>query len=217
MIAPLLLAALSPLFAQDSLSPAEKREGFVSLFNGRDLDGWDGDKSLWKVENGVLVGLSDGRPFKVNTFLSYTRKTDYSDFVLRADVKLRNHNSGIHFRSKQLPEPGWIVMGYQADCSHAGEKSAWGNFYEERGRGRNVMKNPNEGWNAAQNVLRAKDWNSYEIFADGPRIKLHFNGIQTIDTTDTVASSGIVALQLHAGEEMRVEFRNIRIKELKRR
>lgn len=185
---------------------------FEPLFNGKSLDGWDGDRTLWRVENGAIVGDSDGRPFKVNTFLILKKK--YTDFILRADVKLRNHNSGIQFRSVQLPGDGWMVSGYQADCSHAGDRSAWGNFYEERGRGRNIMKTPGEGWEKAKALLRPQDWNSYEILAQGSHIRLTFNGVVTIDTNDDKAREGIIALQLHAGETMRVEFRNLAIKDL---
>ena len=118
--------------------------GYTLLFNGKNLDGWDGDPALWSVQDGAIVGSSDGHPFKVNTFLIYkTRK--FSDFTLKASIKLRNHNSGIQFRSGQLPGPGWIVSGPQADASDAGDKSAWGNYYEERGRSRTMMKTPDEG------------------------------------------------------------------------
>jgi hypothetical protein len=185
--------------------------GFVSLFNGRDLDGWEGDPAVWRVENGVLVGSSDGHPIAQNTFLIY--KKPFSDFILKAEVRLRNHNSGIQFRSRQLPGPGWIVTGYQADLSEAGpEKSAWGNFYEERGRGRAVMPTPDAGWRVGRKVYRSNDWNEYEVLAQGKRIRLTLNGTVTIDTTDDQASSGIIALQLHAGAPMRVEFRNLRLR-----
>jgi hypothetical protein len=147
------------------------------------------------------------------TFLIY--KQPFSDFVLKAEVRLRNNNSGIQFRSTHLPGPGWVVTGYQADLSEAGpEKSAWGNFYEERGRGRAVMKTVDEGWRIGQKVYRRGEWNEYEILAQGSRIRLTLNGTVTIDTTDDKSSTGVIALQLHAGPAMRVEFRNIRIQTL---
>ena len=91
------------------------------------------------------------------------------------------------------------MTGYQADFSDAGDRSAWGNFYEERGRGRTVMKSPVEGWRIAHSVVRLRDWNQYEILAQGNHIRLNLNGIVTIDTTDDKRSSGITALQLHSG------------------
>ena len=207
---PALLAAASP----NQLSPEEKKQGYILLFNGKDLRGWEGDAERWSVQDGAIVGASDGKPFKVNTFLIY-KGGSFANFVLKADIKLRNHNSGIQFRSEQLPRPGWIVRGLQADASEAGdEKSAWGNFYEERGRSRTMMKTPDEGWRIAKPVVRHGDWNSYEILADGDHFKLTLNGVVTIDQHATAPASGIIALQLHAGEEMRVEFRNMKLKKL---
>ena len=215
----LALALSTAAFAQslapppNRLTPQEKKDGFRLLFNGNNLDGWEGDPVRWSVQNGVIVGSSDGHPFKVNTFLIY--KGQFSNFILKADIKLRNHNSGIQFRSQQLPGPGWMVRGYQADASEVGEeKSAWGNFYEERLRGRNIMKTPDQGWLIAKALVHHGDWNTYEILADGDRIRLIFNGVVTIDTHDSAASAGIIALQLHAGPEMRVEFRNLKLKQL---
>jgi len=214
---PRILIVLIPgiLLAADgnTLTKAERKEGYKLLFNGKNLAGWDGDPALWSVENGVIVGSSDKHPFTVNTFLVYKKRT-YSNFILKGDIKLRNHNSGIQFRSELFPGPGWIVAGYQADASDVGDHSAWGNFYEERGRGRNIMKSQDEGWEKAKAVLHKGDWNSYEILADGPHIRLTFNGVVTIDTQDSKSPAGVIALQMHAGELMRVEFRNLKIKTL---
>ena len=187
--------------------------GFLPLFNGKDLSGWDGNLEVWRVENGVIAGSTDNHPLQQNTFLIH--KTPYSNFLLKAEVRLRNHNSGIQFRSTVQPGPGWIVAGYQADFSEAGpEKSAWGNFYEEKGRGRAVMKTQDEGWRIGRKLVRVGEWNEYEVLAQGNRILLKLNGTVTIDATDDKASSGVIALQLHAGPPMRVEFRNIRLQSL---
>ena len=136
----------------------------------------------------------------------------YSNFILRADIKLRNHNSGIQFRSKELPD--YVCTGYQADASEAGDHSAWGNFYEEKGRGRGVMKNPDEGWAIGKTVYKKGDWNTIEIDARGPVMRIKVNGVETISVTDDAASTGVIAFQAHMGVPMQVEFRNIRIKEL---
>jgi hypothetical protein len=209
LILPLLLSAAPP----NQLTPQEKKEGYKLLFNGKNLDGWDGDPVRWTVSNGEIVGSSDGHPFKVNTFLIY--KGTSKNFILKGDIKLRNHNSGIQFRSEQLPGEGWMVRGYQADASEVDDtKSAWGNLYEERLRGRNVMKTPDAGWQIGKSLVHHGDWNTYEILADGDHIRLTFNGVVTIDMHDSASASGIIALQLHAGPEMRVEFRNLKIKEL---
>jgi len=126
------------------LTPEEKKEGYILLFNGKTLDGWDGDTEAWSVENGAIVGTNDHHLIKQNTFLTYKQK--YADFILRADVRLRNGNSGIQFRSKLMPEIApWVVGGLQADLSDEPGREAWGNFYEERGRSRTMMKTPDEG------------------------------------------------------------------------
>ncbi len=199
--------------AQNQLTPQERKDGYKLLFNGKNLDGWEGDPVRWSVQNGAIVGSSDTHPFKVNTFL--ISKEKFANFILEGDIKLRNHNSGIQFRSEQLPGEGWMVRGYQADASEVGEeKSAWGNLYEERLRARAVMKTPDEGWRIAKSLVHHGDWNTYEILAEGDHIRLTFNGVVTIDTHDSASSTGIIALQLHAGPEMRVEFRNLKLKTL---
>src|ERR1700680_3601003 len=116
LIAPWVVQAAS----LNQLTSEEKKEGYGLLFNGKNLDGWDGDPVRWTVQDGVIVGSSDGHPFKVNTFLIYTGT--FANFILKADIKLRNHNSGIQFRSEQLPGEGWMVRGYQADASEVGEE-----------------------------------------------------------------------------------------------
>jgi hypothetical protein len=213
-IAILWLALAAVLAAADppnQLTQEEKRDGYVLLFNGKNLDGWEGDPALWSVGNGAIVGTTDSHPIQENTFMIYRER--FSDFILRFDIKLRNHNSGVQFRSTVLPH--FVVTGYQADASEVGDHSAWGNFYEEKGRGRNVMKTPDEGWLKAKSVVRHGDWNSYEVFAQGSHMRLKFNGVETIDLTDDKTKDGAIALQLHAGEPMRVEFRNLRVKVLR--
>jgi hypothetical protein len=207
-----LLAALASAAssASNQLSPDERKQGFRLLFNGKNLDGWHGDPELWSVKDGVIVGSTDNHKLEHNSFLISNQT--YSNFILRADIKLRNHNSGIQFRSKELPD--YVCSGYQADASEAGEHSAWGNFYEEKGRGRGVMKNPDEGWAIGKTVYKKGDWNTIEIDARGPAMRIKVNGVETISVTDGAASSGVIAFQAHMGMPMRVEFRNIRIKEL---
>jgi hypothetical protein len=77
-----------------------------------------------------------------------------------------------------------------------------------------MMKTPDEGWLIAKKHVRHKDWNRIEVRAEGSRIRIWVNGVQTIDATDSKAASGVLALQLHSGEPMRVEFRNMKLKPL---
>jgi hypothetical protein len=192
-----LIALLTSLaaFAED---------GFRPLFNGTNLDGWDGDPRFWSVRDGMIVGSTENAKLPHNEFL-ITKQT-YGNFVLRAECKLRNHNSGIQFRSEALPE--WVCRGYQADM---GENNYWGNIYEEKGT-RNTMM---DGWVTAKTIVHLKDWNEYEISCNGDHIELKLNGVKTADLHDSLRLSGIIALQLHAGPPMEAYFRNIRIHELK--
>jgi hypothetical protein len=179
--------------------------GFQPLFNGKDLTGWDGDPRLWKVENGVITGSTEGVSLDANSFLIY--KKPFRNFVLRLDMKLRNHNSGIQFRSEALPN--WVVRGYQAD---AAEGNYWGSIYDEKGK-RGILVN---GWiGKAEKVVKANDWNQYEIRCEGDHITLKVNGMVTADIHDSERTEGILALQLHRGPAMQAQFRNIRIQELK--
>jgi hypothetical protein len=191
----LLLAFCAALPAQ---------QGFQPLFNGKDLDGWDGDPRLWKVRDGMIVGSTEGVTLEANSFL-ITRRS-FKNFILRAQMKLRNHNSGIQFRSEALPN--WVVRGYQAD---AAESNYWGCIYDERGK-RGILVN---GWkDKAEKVVRLKDWNDYEISCRGDHIQLKLNGLVTADLHDSARSEGILALQLHRGPPMEVYFRNVQIKVL---
>jgi hypothetical protein len=191
----LLLAFAAAVFAQ---------EGFQPLFNGKNLDGWDGDPRLWSVRDGMIVGATEGVAMTDNSFL--ISKQPYHNFILRVEMKLRNHNSGIQFRSEALPH--WVVRGYQAD---AAQDNYWGNIYEEKGRGTLV-----DGWKGkAEKVVKLKDWNDYEILCDGDHIQLTLNGTVTADLHDSARPGGIIAFQLHRGPPMEVYFRNVRIKILK--
>src|SRR6185312_6221965 len=84
------------------------QDGFKPLFNGKNLDGWDGDPHIWSVRDGMIVGATEGVAMTDNSFLISKQK--YGNFVLHAEIKLRNHNSGIQFRSEVMPN--WVVRGY---------------------------------------------------------------------------------------------------------
>jgi hypothetical protein len=201
-IAALFLASAA---AFPQLSPQEKAEGFRPMFNRKNLDGWDGDPRLWKVVDGAVTGSTEGVTLKANSFL--ISKKEYSDFVFRAQVKLRNHNSGIQFRSEALPD--WVVRGLQADMA---ENNYWGSIYDERGK-RGIMVN---GWTGkAEKVVKPGDWNEVEIYCKGEEIRIQVNGLTTAEIKDSVKMSGVIAFQLHRGPEMKAEFRNVRIRELK--
>lgn len=198
------VVCLTVLLALSTLAQAE--EGFTPLFDGKTLNGWQGDPSFWSVEDGTIVGSSDAKKVPHNTFLSTTKS--YKNFVLKVEFKLRNHNSGVQVRSEQRPD--YVVAGYQADMA---EKRYMGILYEERGRGILCDVNPAE---VAKHV-KPGDWNEYTITCNGPNLKFELNGYTTVDYTETSdkgAKEGIFAFQLHAGPAMKVWFRNVRIREL---
>lgn len=197
-----LLAAAS--LAAQPISSAEKKEGFKPLFNGKNLKQWKGDPKLWSVEKGVIIGTTDGVEIKANTFLIHSMPV--SNFHLKFQVKLRNGNSGVQFRSEELPD--FVVKGLQADMA---ENNWWGSIYDEKGK-RGVVSN---GWKGkAEKVVKANDWNDYEVVANGESIKIIVNGMVTSEIQDSSKMSGVLALQLHRGPGMKVEFRNMRIKTL---
>ncbi len=184
---------------------AKVEPGFKPIFNGKNLDGWDGDPRLWSVKNGIIVGSTEGVELTDNTFL--ISKKQYQDFELRLEIKLRNHNSGVQFRSEALPNH--VVKGLQAD---AAEGNWWGSIYDEKGK-RGVIVN---GWKGkGETVVKATDWNDYRIYAKGGDIKITLNGLVTSELHGEEPKSGIIALQLHKGPPMLAEFRNIRIQEFK--
>jgi hypothetical protein len=231
--------ATATLALASSLLAAEA--GFTNLFNGKDLTGWTGNPELWSVKDGVITGAtSSAKPLKHNTFLVYTN-SEFGDFELRLSYRIVGGNSGVQYRSKVLQqgEFGPIVGGYQADFE-AG-KTYSGINYEERGRGilaqrgqKTLIKpdpaNPNKhkvevlgktekSSEELQAAIRNEDWNDYVIIAKGNHLQHFINGKQTIDVTDedaaNAAKSGLLALQIHQGPPMTVQFRNLRLKALK--
>ena len=174
------------------------------MFDGKTLDDWDGAPGLWSVRDGAILGSSHNRTMTGNSFL--ISNESFSDFILRLDIKVVNENSGVQFRSEALPN--WIVRGYQADAALG---KWWGSLYgEQTGRGVIVDGYRSKG----EKVVREGDWNQYEIICHGKKITLNLNGLVTADTEDEMSAAGIIALQLHRGPPMEVQFRNVRIREL---
>jgi len=204
LLAAALCSALAAEPRPNTLTDQEKQEGWRLLFDGETLDGWKGDSRLWSVEDGAIAGSTEGVELDDNSFL--ISEEEYSDFVLQAEVKLRNHNSGIQFRSEELPD--YVVRGYQAGLA---EGNWWGSLYGEK-TGRHVIAN---GWKGkGETVVKPGGWNHYEIRCEGERITLKLNGLVTVDLEDGMASKGVIALQLHRGPPMKVWFRNIKLKTL---
>ena len=216
------------------LSPASAQDGFKSIFNGKDLTGWDGNPELWSVEDGCITGKTTGpEQLAYNQFLIW-RGGVVKNFELRAKIKQSGNNTGIQYRSKIVDEKGFVVAGYQGDFEAGTTYS--GILYEEKGRGilakrgeKVVIKEGAEPTKpkieaqkdalgtseSLQAIIKQGDWNEYRIVAKGGHLQHFINGHQTVDVTDETAvgaKTGILALQLHAGPPMRVQFKNIVLK-----
>lgn len=179
---------------------------FKALFDGKSLDGWEGDAALWSVEDGTIAGSTEDKKLEHNSFLHTVKK--YDNFVLKLKFKLRNGNSGVQIRSKLHDDH--VVKGYQGDIA---DKRYMGILYEEGGRGILADVDPEK----VMPHVKAGEWNEYVITADGGHITQVLNGHTTIDYTeesDEGAKDGIIALQLHVGPKMRIWFKDIEIKEL---
>ena len=216
-------------------------EGFQTIFNGQDLTGWDGNPKLWSVKDGAITGQTQAEsPLKGNTFLIWTGGTT-ADFELRCSYKITPNNdkgfanSGIQYRSKVLDPATWRVGGYQADFEAGTSYS--GILYDEAGvagkrdimaaRGEKVVWDKDCKKQVAGSVgkseeiqaaIKKDDWNDYVVIAQGNHLQHFINGRPTVDVTDECEAralkSGVLALQVHAGLPMTVQFKNIRIKTL---
>lgn len=174
-------------------------ENATTIFNGRDLTGWSGTEGLWSVEDGELVGRTEG--LKRNEWIVSDLSAE--NFHLTLEVKLVDNagNSGIQFRSNA--EDG-EVSGYQADIG----QGWWGKLYEEHGRALLWDK-------SGEQHVKLGDWNKYEVIANGHHIQTRINGQTCVDLEDEAgAHRGIIAFQLHSGGKTEVRFRNIQLEVL---
>jgi 3-keto-disaccharide hydrolase len=204
--------------------------GFRPIFDGKSMKGWDGDPNFWRVEAGALVGqtAADKQP-KQNTFLIWRGGTP-SDFELRLEYRLTGFNSGIQIRSVELPDLKWAMKGYQADMD--GEQRFTGQFYEERGRGFLAMRGQftyvgdggkpglvaSLGDNAAlKEFIKGSDWNDLHLIARGNTLIQILNGhVMSMVIDEDKAGrkmDGLIGIQAHLGPPMKIEVRNIRLKE----
>ena len=190
--------------------PKPDADGWVTLFDGKSLDGWFGDPKVWRIEDDQIVGSAE--EIKDNTFLVYNN--EFHNFILRAKCKLIEKgpfpNSGIQYRSHVVDEKKHIVHGYQADIG--ADHTYWGNLYEEGGRGE--LKDAS---NDAVDSVKVGEWNDYEITADGTHLKQVLNGKIAVEYNDEDAAhhalKGYIALQYHApGKGSEARFKEVKIK-----
>jgi len=206
-------------------------DGFVEIFDEKTLDGWDGNPKFWSVRDGAITGqTTDDNKTDGNTFIIW-RKGEVGDFELKLEYKIVNGNSGIQYRSQEMGDKKWVIGGYQGDFE-AGDTYS-GINYDERGRGilaqrgqktvihengkPEVVEKIGET-KELQSHIKKEDWNEYHITAKGftftHAINGHVTSIVTDEDTSDREAKGLLALQLHAGPAMTVQFRNIRLKDL---
>lgn len=230
--------AQQPKPVQNSIYPttiADDSAGFVRIFDGKTLNGWDGDKTFWRVEDGIIVGETTAeKVVKLNNFLIWRGGT-VKDFELKVDFKINGTNSGIQYRSTEMPEVGkWVLKGYQADIEFTNGYT--GNIHEERGRtGHVVLSKRGEVTrisdgpvfktvatigdnNLLRGVVNVNGWNKYHIIARGPVIMQIINGqlvsVALDEDTKNFTPEGVIGFQMHTGPAFKVQYRNILYKKL---
>jgi len=203
----------------------EGEQGFTPIFNGKDLTGWEGKPGGWWVEDGAITSQStEANPCVKHHYL-YWKGGEPANFILRFKYKLVGGNSGVQFRSQVRPD--WDTWGYQADME-AGKQWTGCLFQHDRGgvvmRGKKAVvaedgtrtEEDFASGDELQKKIKADDWNDYEIIAEGSKIVLKINGQLMCEVDDRDAKlackKGIIALQMHPGPPMKVQFRDMRIK-----
>jgi hypothetical protein len=235
----LLPLVVIPIASAQVTAPPEG-EGMKAIFNGKDLTGWSGDPRLWSAKDGVIHGETTAEnPAKGNTFIIW-QDGKTKDFDLRLSFRCNaTNNSGIQYRSKHIIEKAnneWVVRGYQHELRNETKFPNTSSFiYDEGGRrGRMCLVGEEATWEADgkkvkrsdliteadfQKLFKLDEWNDVVIIGKGKQIQHFLNGRQILDFTDNhpelALGEGILALQLHAGKPMWVEFKNIRIREIK--
>lgn len=225
------LSTLS-LFAQRGpVIPPQTDAGFVTIFDGSSLKGWDGDPDFWRLEKGSIVGetTTEKQP-KQNTFIIW-RSESPADFELKLEYRLTGHNSGVQIRSIELPDIKWAMKGYQADID--AQQTYTGQFYEERGRGFLALRGQFNVINAdgkpanvgslgdnaeLKKFINGDGWNEVHMIAQGNKLIQILNGhvMSMIIDNDPAGRKmdGLIGIQVHRGPAMKMEVRNIRFKKL---
>lgn len=221
-------------------APADT-DGFVQIFDGKTLNGWDGDTAYWRAEDGSLIGeITPEKQLKSNSFLIY-KGGEPKDFELKLEFKItETGNSGINYRSVTFPDVPYALKGYQADID--GKNNYTGQNYEERGRttlayrGQQVTipdtpgESKGNAWTAVvvdaslgssdslKTLIKSDDWNECHLIIKGNRLQHYINGVLMSDVTDNDTThrkmEGLLGMQVHVGPPMQVQYRNILLKNL---
>ena len=209
--------------------------GFVSLFDGKTLAGWDGDPNYWRIENGILVGeITPETVIKSNTFIVW-KGAQPKDFELKVDYRITpTGNSGINYRSALIPDPvrpdhKFAMRGYQCDID--GRNVYTGQNYEEKGRlflalrGQVTRVTGDRKPTVLSTFADPKghitnDWNAVHLIIRGNTLIHTINGhvmcVVIDDDPDSTRhpAQGSIGVQVHVGPPMKVEYRNFRLKQL---
>ena len=219
-----------------SVAHAADSDGWESIFDGKTLKGWDGNPKHWSVKDGAITGITTKEtPTKGNTFIIW-KGGEPGDFELKVTYRIFAGNSGIQYRSFKLPgkNDGWRIGGYQADfesgtryngicygerfrgiLSHRGKKSV----IDAKGKSKAVETFAEDA--AVGKAIKPKgEWNTYHITAKGFHFVQKINGVKTTEFNDdhegVRRDKGLIALQLHAGPAMKVQFKDIMLKRIKK-
>ncbi len=202
-------------------APPDEAEGkkWKPLFNGRTLEGWEGNAEMFRVEDKAIVAGSLERKIPRNEFLC--TEQEFGDFELRLKARLvgKGDNAGIQFRSQRVPDHH-EVSGYQCDVGSAWGLSIWGWLYDESRRNRVLAPEEEDRESASRAVeklLKKDGWNELRVRCKGPRIQIWLNGGQTVDYTEAdqkIPRDGIIGLQIHSGPPAEAWYKDIEIRQL---
>ncbi len=211
---------------------ADDNTGFVSIFDGKSLDGWDGDPRFWRIENGEIVGeTTPSNVVTLNNFLIW-RGDVLRDFELKLEFRISGSNSGIQYRSAELPNVGkWVLRGYQADIDFT--ENYVGNVHDERGRGvisrrgevTRIVDGPTfkvvgtiGDSTLLRGVMNVTGWNQYHIIARGPVLLQFLNrqlmAVAIDEDSKNFTAEGVLGFQMHTGPPFKIQFRNVLYRKL---
>lgn len=203
------------------------KDGFTSVFDGRSLRGWTGDKKFWSVKEGAITGVTDGS-LKMNRFITWKHST-IRNFELRVQVKVTpGGNSGIQYRGISRPDLGLdIVTGYQCDVV-ANNPNYNGMLYEEKGRRilshtgeKVIIDEQGQPWIVEKLPVKEFEpgpWHEYRVHVRGNHHEHWIDDHKTADLIDLDPNGrtleGVLAMQVHVGPAMTIQYKDFRIKHL---
>jgi len=205
------------IVAQEVSKPAPPEitleSGFNWLFDGKSLDGWEGNAQWFRIEEKCIVAGNLEKPIPHNEFLC--TQDNFENFELKLQVRLKGEgdNAGVQFRSVRIPSKT-EVSGFQCDVGNAFGRPVWGALYDESRR--NKMLAEGDKVKVPESLLK-DDWNELTVRAEGNRIQIWLNGSPTVDYNEideAIAKTGIIGLQIHSGPPTEAWYRNIQIKKL---